>query len=404
MAGSEKTAMRCPNCRSAPMEVFYRVSGTPVHSVLLMRDREQALTYPQGDIHLGLCDNCGFISNVAFDPSLHDYSQEYEATQSYSPTFNSFHTQLAQRLIDRFDLRGKEIVEIGCGHGEFLILLCDMGPNSGVGFDPAYIAERIDHPAKERITFVQDFYSEKYSDVQSDFLVCKMTLEHIPDTADFLATVRRSIGERIETRVFFQIPNASYVLRDVAFWDIYYEHCSYFTKASLAHLFAQEGFDVLDLFTDYDDQYLMIEARPVHGRGDPGRPLAPLRTAVREDVAAFTARIQPRLDAWREILDDLRRQKKRAVLWGSGSKGVAFLNTLNVSAEIGYVVDINPNKHGTFMAGSGHEIVGPTFLAAYKPDVVIIMNPIYEAEITAQLQDMGLSPEIMTVDTPFVTA
>lgn len=404
MAASEKTSALCPNCRSAAMAVFYEVQGTPVHSVLLMRDREQALTYPQGDIHLALCDNCGFISNVAFDASLHHYSQEYEATQSYSPTFNAFHTQLAQRLIDRFDLHDKEIVEIGCGHGEFLILLCDMGPNRGVGFDPAYLAERIQHPAKERITFVQDFYSEKYGHVQSDFVVCKMTLEHIPDTADFLATVRRSIGDRTETRVFFQIPNASYVLRDVAFWDVYYEHCSYFTSASLAHLFAQEGFEVLDLFTDYGDQYLMIEARPVDGRGDPGRTMAPLVDEVRQDVAFFAEQIQPRLAGWRAILDELQAESRRAVLWGSGSKGVAFLNTLGVTDEIGYVVDINPNKHGTFMAGSGHEIVAPAFLPAYKPDVVIIMNPIYEPEITSQLMEMGLTPQIITVETPFIQA
>jgi 2-polyprenyl-3-methyl-5-hydroxy-6-metoxy-1,4-benzoquinol methylase len=386
------------------MTVFYQVSGTPVHSVLLMRSREQALSYPKGDIDLALCDNCGFISNVAFDASLHDYSQEYEATQSYSPTFNTFHRQLAQRLIDSFDLHDKEIIEIGCGHGEFLILLCEMGPNRGAGFDPAYIDERIQHPAKERINFVQDFYGEKYTDVHGDFVVCKMTLEHIPDTADFLATVRRSIGDRTETRVFFQIPNASYVLRDVAFWDIYYEHCSYFTKASLAHLFAQEGFDVLDLFTDYDDQYLMIEACPVDGRGDAGQSLGSLQTAVREDVAYFTAEIPRRLAGWRAILDEIQQQGQRAVLWGSGSKGVAFLNKLDVSTEIGYVVDINPNKFGTYMAGTGHEIVGPTFLQDYRPDVVIIMNPIYAPEITAKLTELGLAPRIMTVETPFVAA
>lgn len=394
----------CPNCKTGSMTVFYEVSGTPVHSVLLMRSREQALSYPKGDIDLALCDNCGFISNIAFNASLHDYSQEYEATQSYSPTFNTFHRQLAQRLIDSFDLHDKEIIEIGCGHGEFLILLCEMGPNRGAGFDPAYIDERIQHPVKERITFVQDFYGEKYTYVHGDFVVCKMTLEHIPDTADFLATVRRSIGNRTETRVFFQIPNASYVLRDVAFWDIYYEHCSYFTKASLAYLFAQEAFDVLDLFTDYDDQYLMIEARPMDGRGDVGQALGPLQTAVREDVAYFTAEIPRRLAGWREILDEIQQQGQRAVLWGSGSKGVAFLNKLDVSTEIGYVVDINPNKFGTYMAGTGHEIVGPAFLQDYRPGVVIIMNPIYEPEITAKLTELGLSPRIMTVETPFVAA
>jgi SAM-dependent methyltransferase len=386
------------------MSAFYEVNEAPVHSVLLMRTREKALAYPTGTIRLGLCEKCGFVSNVAFDPSLHEYSEDYEATQSYSPTFNKFNHALAQRLIDTYDLQHKTIIEIGCGHGEFLILLSELGPNEGVGFDPAYLEDRIQHPAKERITFVQDFYSEKYADVQGDFIVCKMTLEHIPDTADFLATVRRSIGNRIGTRVFFQIPNASYVMRDVAFWDIYYEHCSYFSKASLAYLFLQSGFDVLDLFTDYDDQYLMIEASAVEGQGRMAQPMRPLLDELFNDVAFFKANVQERLANWRATLDMLHHEGQKVVLWGSGSKGVAFLTTLNVSDEIEYVVDINPNKHGTFMAGTGQEIVGPEFLQGYRPDVVIIMNPIYSPEISSQLAAMGLSVEVLTVETPLVSA
>jgi len=389
----------CPNCGHPGMAVFYEVNNVPAHSVLQMRTREQALTYPKGTIRLGFCSNCGFISNVAFDSSLHDYSPEYEGTQSYSPTFTKFNTQLAQHLIDKYDLHDKAIIEIGCGHGEFLILLSELGPNNGVGFDPAYRDERIQHPAKERIQFIQDFYSEKYANVQGDFIVCKMTLEHIPDTAEFLATVRRSIGDRVGTRVFFQIPNAGYVLRDIAFWDIYYEHCSYFSKAALATLFLQAGFEIVDVFTGYNDQYLMIEATAGASRTDFEQSIAALVEEAVQDKAFFTAHIDERLSGWRQLIAGLCDAQKKIVIWGSGSKGVTFLNTLGINDEIEYVVDINPNRWGTFMAGSGHEIVGPDFLEEYQPDVVIVMNPIYIAEIEARLRELNLSPEILSVET-----
>lgn len=389
----------CPNCGTAGMTPFYRVDNVPVHSVLLMETREQALTYPTGDIHLALCDTCGFIANVAFDPSLHEYSLRYEATQSYSPTFNKFHRNLAQRLIDTYDLRDKEIIEIGCGHGEFLILLCEMGPNRGIGFDPAYLDERIQSPVKERITFIQDFYSEKYTAYDGDFVVCKMTLEHIQNTAEFLQTVRRSLGDRFETTVFFQIPNAAYVMCDVAFWDIYYEHCSYFNLGSLAYLFETSGFEVLDLATEYDDQYLMIEARPTpNGAHAVSARTAALIDEHRGDVPHFQREVKRKMAQWRARLDDFRAQGKRVVIWGGGSKGVAFLTTLKVGDEIGYVVDINPVKTGTFMAGTGHEIVAPAFLRDYRPDVVIVMNPVYKAEIGRDLAAMGLAPDVITVE------
>jgi SAM-dependent methyltransferase len=387
----------CPGCGTPGMNRFYDVSGVPVHSVLLMFTRDEALTYPRRDISLGFCEVCGFISNIAFDPTVHEYSTKYEETQGFSPTFNSFHRTLAQRLIDKYDLHDKDIIEIGCGKGEFLMLLCEMGNNRGVGFDPAYVSERNTSESRDRVKFIQDFYSEKYTDYHGDFVCCKMTLEHIPDTKAFVSTVRRSIGDRFNTTVFFQIPDMTRILRDVAFWDIYYEHCSYFTKGSLARLFRACGFDVLDIGTEYDDQYLMIEARPGTGRGTPVLAEENDLEQTRADVADFAGRINGRFSYWRQTLQGIVDRGESAVLWGGGSKGVAFLTTLGITNEIQYAVDINPYKHGTFMAGTGHEIVSPDFLQSHPPHVVIVMNPIYCDEIGKDLARMGITAKLLPI-------
>ena len=76
---------------------------------------------------------------------------------------------------------------------------------------------------------------------------------------------------------------------------------------------------------------------------------------------------------------------------------MAFLTTLNVRDEIAYAVDINPHKHGTFMAGTGQEIVAPEFLREYRPDMVIVMNSIYCAEIRRELDRMGVEAELRPV-------
>jgi hypothetical protein len=346
---------------------------------------------------LGLCSECGFISNVAFDPSLQDYSHKYEATQSCSPTFNRFHRSLAQHLIDRYDLHGKEIIEIGCGQGEFLTLLCELGDNRGLGFDPAYDSQRGTAEVQDGVHFIPDYYSEKYAHYHGDFVVCKMTLEHILPTADFVSTVRRSVGDRHETIVFFQVPDVERILREQAFWDIYYEHCSYFGLGSLARLFRRCGFDVVDLWKDYDDQYLMIGARPSHGEISP--PLA--QEEAPEDMAREVARFEDlcrrKLAYWRGKVGDAQANGRRIVLWGGGSKAVAFLTTLQLKEEIQYAVDINPLKHGTFLAGGGQRVVPPSLLQQHVPDVVIVMNPIYVEEIRQNLAQMGLEPDLVAV-------
>jgi hypothetical protein len=272
-----------------------------------------------------------------------------------------------------------------------------LGDNRGVGIDPAYVPGRLQSKATEQITFIRDFYSEEYAHLQADFVVCKMTLEHIPNVESFVNMVRRAIGDQIDTTVFFQIPEIRRILRDLEFVDIYYEHCSYFSAGSLARLFQRCGFDVLDLWTDYDDQYLMIEARPGDRPGKVVPPQADDLTVLGEDVAYFAAKVRSEQDKWSALLKLAHEDNQRAVLWGGGSKAVAFLTTLGIRDEIQYAVDINPHKHGAYFAGTGQEVVAPAFLVDYQPDLVIIMNPVYVDEITADLAAMGLQPEIRSV-------
>ena len=84
-------------------------------------------------------------------------------------------------------------------------------------------------------------------------------------------------------------------------------------------------------------------------------------------------------------------------MWGSGSKGVTFLNVLQTQNQIRHIVDINPRKQGKFIPGSGQQIIAPEALKANPPDVIIIVNAIYESEIQQQLQEMGLTPKFVCV-------
>ena len=385
----------CPACGYRRISIFHEVEAAPVNSVLNLATREEALNFPTRPVRLGFCEQCGFIFNVAFDPAMVEYSSRCEETQGFSPAFRGWHESLAQRLIERYALRDKKIVEIGCGKGEFLDLLCELGPNRGIGFDPAYIPERNARPATHRIEFIRDYYSERYAGHRGDFVCCKMTLEHIGDVCDFVNMIRHSLDRASQTKVFFQVPNVMRILDELAFWDIYYEHCSYFSAGSLSRLFRRAGFEILGVGREYADQYLTLEAAPLVC-SHPCPTLENDLDLIRASVSRFAALVPTRIAEWRERLQRYRDAGRRVVIWGSGSKGVTFLVTLDVPGAVGFVVDINPNKQGNYMARTGLEIVGPDFLRDYRPEVVIVMNPVYREEILADLAKMELQPEVIT--------
>ena len=349
------TGASCPACGQGGMIPFHTVQGVPTNSCILLDTADAARAYPTGDIVLAACPGCGFVSNIAFEPAKTEYSGRYEETQGFSPTFSRFHADLAQRLIDRHGLRGKTVLEIGCGKGEFLMLLAELGENRGIGIDPGVKPDRITGPAADRMTFIPEFYTEAHGAHPVDFVACKMTLEHIPDVAEFLATLRRGLGDRHDTTVFFQIPEALRILKTCAFEDTYYEHCSYFTPGSLARVFRAAGFDVLDLAVEYADQYLTIEARP-RATGAAPRPALPEEDppgAVTDLARTFPQRLAQAEAHWRGLVTYTVARGQRVALWGSGSKAVSFMTTLGLGEQVAGVTDINPYRQGHYMPTTG---------------------------------------------------
>lgn len=393
----QSTKPVCPVCHTSDVAAFIDIPQMPVHCNLLWTSRAEALAAPRGIINLGFCQTCGHTFNMTFEPELMEYTQQYENSLHFSPQFQRYATSLAERLIEQYDLHNKDVVEIGSGKGEFLNLLCELGDNRGIGFDPSYIPDLDDSANTHRVTFIQDFYSERYIDHSADLVCCRHVLEHIQFPHDFLLNVRRAVGNRYDTVVFFEVPNALFMLRDLSVWDFIYEHCSYFCAGSLAHVFTACGFRPHRLAEEFGGQFLAIEARPAD---DPVHPVMERwegLAQMQRDVARFAESYHHKVGTWTRKLEQLARNGKKAVLWGGGSKGVTFLNTIPTSDIITYVVDINPRKQGMYVAGSGQQIVSPAFLQDYRPDVVIVMNPLYISEIQQMLTGLGVHAEVIGV-------
>ena len=382
----------CAVCGMPAPPPFFRLDAVPVHQNVLLRSRPEALVADMGTIELGFCRTCGFIGNTRFDPTRLCYSPSYENTQGCSPSFQAYLAEVVAHLTQRHGLHGKRVIEIGCGKGDFLALLCTSGDHQGIGFDPSFEPDRTALPSSVQI--VRDFYSERYAGYEADLVCCRHTLEHVAEPVPFLRQVRRALGEH-ESAVFFEVPDVRWILAGVAFWDICYEHCNYFSPSSLAYLFERCGFGSVCISTAFGGQYLWIEAVAT-SPGPPSVPADAEMAALSNAVARFGQAHTHRMHEARAAIATAHRERRRLIVWGAGAKGVMFLNALGVGHEvIHYVVDINPRKQGCFIAGTGQEIVSPEFLSEYKPDIVFVMNPNYLREIQAELDRMGLHPAVV---------
>jgi SAM-dependent methyltransferase len=389
--GLKSTIAECPACGQASPEPFYRLSDIPVHSCLLQETAQAARNFPRAELELAVCHGCGFIANILFDGRWMAYATDYEDQQSYSPTFNRFARNLVSDLVGRHNLIGKDIIEIGCGKGDFLQLLCKAGGNRGVGIDPSVAPQRQANAPETDILWIPEYFGSQHSNHPADYIICRHTLEHISAVGRFTQTLREVIGER-SVPVFLEVPETMRILEQCAFEDIYYAHCSYFTAGSLARLFWRCGFAIRRLYRGYDEQYLMLEAVASEQEPTEAPALAETTDETLAAVGNFCRGIESRFQFWQDELD--RNQGRHLAIWGSGSKCVAFLSSLKPDLDSTCVVDINPHRQGKFIPGSGLEIKPPEFLRQFRPQKVIVMNRIYTREIGQMLEQMGVTAEL----------
>ncbi len=393
----------CPACESDRINELYTLRGVPVHSCILFASQQAARDYTTGDIELAFCHDCGFVFNRTYDPALQEYSENFEESQHFSHTFNRFARTLAETIAREHDLAGRTVLEIGCGKAEFLALLCRIADCRGVGIDPGARPERLPEDVRSRIELIRDFYGPQHARIRSDLVLCRHTLEHIGPVGRFLRSIRESVNTRPHTPVIFETPDALRVLREGAFWDIYYEHCSYFTAGAHARAFRSAGFDITALELQYDGQYIVQTAHSLdheHRRDDAMLSLLPLEQdleQVRHAARALPERIAAARQHWRDTLSRARDQRRRIALWGGGSKAVAFTTTLALQDAVEYVIDINPFKQGRFLPGSGIPVLPPDHLVQNPPDLVIAMNPIYRPEIERDLRNRDISCELVAL-------
>lgn len=384
----------CPICDAERVLPFMQLKELPVHCNLFWPTAEAAQRAPRGDICLGFCARCGYIVNLCFDASLAQDARRDDGPLYLAPCFKKYASSLAHKLVQRYQLCDKDAIEIGSGRGEFLTLLCELGGNRGTGFDPNYAPGA--GQMNNGVRLIQDAFSERYAHYRADIICCRHFLERVPQPTEFVALVRRVIGTRQTTAVFFEVPNVLFTLRRLAIWDITYEHCSYFSPRSLVHLFYRAGFKLVALEETFGGRFLTIEAMPEN------KDIVLFDESDEEEeqlvngLDAFASQSGQKLLMWQQRLERMAARKQRVIVWGAGRQVVTFLNALKAEdSVIKYAVDDNPANQGKYLAGTGQRIVRPEFLKKYRPQTIIAFNPNHKNLIRQQLYALGLSALIV---------
>ncbi len=370
--------INCPVCTAEKLEVFLRRENVPVHQNLLMDTYEDARAIERGDLVMCVCRRCGFVFNSAFEPEKLRYGNQYDNNQACSSVFQEHLDSLVDLLLNEKGVKNSTIVEVGCGQGQFIRRLIEEGEgNRGFGFDPSYSGP--DEDLDGRLQFRRCYYDESCADIQADVVVCRHVIEHVPKPLDLLRSVRQALQNSANARVFFETPCVEWILENKVIWDFFYEHCSLFSPSSMRAAFEISGYTVNSVSHIFDGQYLWVDA--VVGEVETTLGAARTHKLAKE----FSQNEIGLIDEWRRNISQLKVGGEIA-LWGAGAKGTTFANLIDPDDEVlDCIIDINPNKQGKYIAGSGQKIVPPYDIGSRHIKKIIVMNPNYIEEVRSML-------------------
>lgn len=381
----------CPICTSTKISEFLSRKNIPIQQNFLLSDRTSAINVPRGNLDLVICEDCGFTFNQSFDPSKLTYTTNYDNSQDFSLFFENYLSKLANYLINEKKIQHSNIVEVGCGKGSFLRKLVERDElnNVGYGFDPSYVGP---HTALDgRLKFQTSYYDSKCSTIPADVVICRHVIEHVPRPLNLLQTIKQALINSQHAHVFFETPDVEWILYNQVIWDFFYEHCSYFSPQSIVTLFETAGFRVENVRRVFEGQYIWLEATIPKQKPDITKNQGKIPTLAKQFAASESSLIKQ----WLYKIKKLNSFGKVA-LWGAGAKGVTFANLIDPECKwIDCVIDLNPQKHGKYVSGTGHLIINYKEVAQRKVKNAILMNPNYYNEILELLKKDKLNINLL---------
>jgi SAM-dependent methyltransferase len=382
-----KPLTHCPGCNSERLSTPWLLPREPVINNYRCPTPAAAAKVPRRDLRLAQCRECGLIFNSALDTKAVPYDDRYENRQCFSAAFTSHLQTLADDLTRRHKLRGGRILEVGCGKGDFLRMFCESAGARGIGYDSSYAGPPTQ--LRGRIKFHRRYVGAR--DIRSPFdvILCRHVVEHVGAIGDFLAELHAIAIAAGGPPTVIETPTFEWIHRNGTFWDIFYEHCNYFTRPCLEHLCRRVGFKVQRRWLAFGGQYQFIEL------GVATRPpaLRPPGATVR--LGDFARLADGRLRQLETRLIQHHATRHGWAIWGAAAKGVALANRLRVRPD--YMIDANVAKQGCFVPGAGVPIIAPDDPRIGELGLVLIANPNYKKEITFTLRQSGFKPTLLTV-------
>jgi len=373
--------MKCRICKSNCFdEPLLRYTNMP-SSAQGFPDLQGLKNDNGSDLNLFQCSSCGLVQLSERPVS---YYKEVIRASSFSDEMKKFRGEQFVSWVDKYNLKGKSILEVGCGRGEYLSILKQTEVSLAHGIE--YSKESVSSCINSELSVTKGFFGDEnfvLPKQKYDGFICLNFMEHWPNPNKALAYLKKNLSE--DAIGIIEVPNFDMILKQGLYSEFISDHLLYFTKETLTFMLNYNGFEVIECSVIWHDYILS----------------AVVRKRKKIDISLLKSN---KLNVETELNSFIDKfEKKEVAIWGAGHQSLAVMSLAKLENKIRYVVDSAPFKQGKYTPATHFPIVAPIELvnnpvkaviiiaASYSNEVACIMKNTYQhIRFVAILEDTGL--------------
>lgn len=310
------------------------------------------------DLEVCQCSGCGLVQ-LSNHPV--PYYKEVIRAAAFSEEMKGFRLKQFGDFVQKYSLRGKKVLEVGCGRGEFLSLMQQCGADT---YGLEHSEESVTHDVRNGLKVQRGFVENGAARVDGapfDAFFILNFLEHLPDPNSTLKGICNNLADGAVGLV--EVPNFDMILQKNLFSEFMSDHLLYFTKETLNTTLRLNGFEIIDT-NEVWHEYIIS---------------AVVKKREKLDISHFY-KYQAQLK--NEIEEYINRyENKKVAIWGAGHQALAVISLMDIAGKIRYVVDSAPFKQGKYTPVTHLPIVSPDTLDSDPVDAVIVMAASYSDEV-----------------------
>ena len=345
---SKNLTFKCRLCASTRIESLINLDGFPKAAQHFIPSLEEI----DGDQPITLmvcqCIDCGLIQ-LKNEPV--SYYKDVITAASLSEGSKENLVNEWRPFIEKYNILGKDAIEVGAGKGDFLEVLERLDVNA---YGIEHSLENIEECKKKKLKVERAYLTELPEDCNKKYslVVCNNFLEHQPETKNYLSCLRDLVSD--DGVIYISVPNVDYLLEKKCLYEFVADHLVYFTEKTLRKAMEINGFSILEAYKKNNGNDLVLIAKP--------------ETRINIDGAIETVS-----DIVKSIQKEVNKHKNVAI-WSAGHRALALMAIAKLE-QIKYVIDSATFKQGKFTPILHKKIISPEDFISTNCDLLIIMLP-----------------------------